>query len=338
MSTAKEQIQRGTRPVRASIAVLLVASAIAGGAITYAVTSTDFAQPFGAASAQAAAKVRSYSLDIVAVDIEVGEGTVWHAWTFNGTVPGPTLEVMVGETLRVTVHNKHTLTHSFHTHLSPYPLEMDGSQINTITGVGVGAMIPPGGDYTYEFHPTLPGLYYYHCHSADGDMMISQHIAQGLYGAIIVKSPDEPAVRDEVVFMAEIGREVDGDNTPFFIMNGKGIPGGEHTLEKIFAGQGIDGVVAQFGKTVPAFNGKVGETVRFNVVNIGDQIHSFHLHGMNMVRDDDPNKIVTANVLQLVPGGAGRFLVTPTFAGVWLFHCHVVSHADMGMIGVFVVE
>ncbi|MBI4392954.1 MAG: multicopper oxidase domain-containing protein [Euryarchaeota archaeon] len=317
--------------------ILVLISAIAGGAITYAITDTDFAPPFGGASAQGAAKIRSYSLDMVATDIEVGEGTVWHAWTFNGSVPGPMLEVMVGETLRVTVHNKHTLTHSFHTHVSPYPLEMDGSQINTITGVGAGAMIPPGGEYTYEYRPTLPGLYYYHCHSADGDMMISQHIAQGLYGAIIVKSPDEPQVRDEVVFMAEIGSKVDGDNRPFFIMNGKGIPGGEHTLEKIFAEKGIDGVVAQFGKTVPAFNGKIGETVRFNVVNIGDQIHSFHLHGMNMVRDDDPQKIVTANVLQLVPGGAGRFLVTPTEPGVWLFHCHVVSHADMGMIGVFVV-
>lgn len=291
------------------------------------------------ASAAAGPRVVSYELNITPVDMPMGDSAVWHAWTFNGSVPGPTIVATVGDTLRVTVRNQHNLTHSFHTHLAPYPLEMDGSQVNSITGVGKGAMIPPGGEYTYEYHPTLAGIYYYHCHSADGDKMISEHIAQGLYGAIIIKAPDEPPVRDEPIFMAERGFDITGQNAPYFIMNGKGIPGGEKTLEEIFAEKGIDGVVEQFGKTVPLVKGKVGETIRFDVVNIGDAIHSFHLHGMNMVSVDQmPGRIHPANVVQLVPGGADRILVTPTEPGVWLFHCHVVTHADMGMIGVFVVE
>ena len=286
--------------------------------------------------------VRDYTLEIVPKDIEAGPGVVWHAWTFNGTVPGTTLTATVGETLRVRVINRHNLTHSFHTHLTNYDLKYDGSQANTITGVGAGAMIPPGREYVFEFQPTEPGIYYYHCHSADGGFMITQHIHQGLYGAIIVRAPEEPALRDEVVFMSEIGHDVTatgGAPVPVYIMNGKGIPGGEHTLEQIFKEKGIAGVAEQFNKTVPAITLKVGEPFRLHVINIGDQIHTFHAHHFKHVSQNAlQGRIWPANVVPLLPGTADTLLTTATKPGVWLFHCHVVNHADQGMIGVFVVE
>lgn len=323
----------------ARVATALVVVSFLGGLALGAIAPSGTRPSLPAAVAQAPPGTARYELEIRAVDIPLAPDTLWHAWTFNGTVPGPGLTVFAGDTLLVTVKNRHTMVHSFHTHLAPYGLEHDGSQINTITGVGAGAMIPPGGDHTYEFHPTLPGIYYYHCHSADGGHTIADHIAQGLYGLLIVKARDEPPVRDEPLFMAERGFDVDGPNAPYFIMNGRGIPGGEHALEKIYAEKGVEGVVAEFGKSVPLVKAKVGETVRLSVVNIGDRIHSFHLHGHNMVSVDQmPGRIHPANVLQLVPGGADRILVTGTEPGVWLFHCHVVSHADGGMIGVFVLE
>jgi len=280
-------------------------------------------------------QTRDYFLDMREADLDMGSAT-WHAWTFNGTVPGPTLTADVGDRIRVHVHNAMNLTHSFHTHLSPYGLENDGSQLNTITGIGGMAMIPPGGDYTYDFVATVPGLLYYHCHSADGGHTIHEHIAQGLYGAIIVKAVGEAPVEDQVVFMSERGFNVSSPDAPFYVMNGKGIPGGEHTLEQIFVKQGVPGVVAQLDKTVPVIPGRVGVPVRINVVNIGDMVHSFHMHGMTAYRDDGTP--VPAQVLGLLPGEADRFTVTPTQPGLWLFHCHVVSHADGGMIGVFVVQ
>lgn len=283
-------------------------------------------------------QVREYEMDITTAEIQMGEGLVWRAWTFNGTVPGPTLTAMVGDTLKVTIHNKLDLTHSFHTHLSPYPLESDGSQLNSITGIGGLAMVPPGKSYTYSFSTTVPGIFYYHCHSADGGKTISQHMSQGLYGAIIVKGYEEIPVRDEVVFMSERGFDADS-GAPYFLMNGHGLPGGEHKLEEIAAKEGVPGVAAQFGTTIPVIKGKVGEPVRLSIINIGDQIHSFHLHAMTAYYVDiAPGTPVTAQVLGLVPGEAGRMLVTPTNAGIWLFHCHVVNHADSGMIGVFVVD
>jgi manganese oxidase len=322
------------------LAVALLSAFIGAGAAGFYNSSPSPASDHGPAARPPALATgeRAYDLTIQASDIDMGAGTTWHAWTFDGQVPGPTLTVTAGQTLKVTVHNRHHLMHSFHTHLTDYGLEQDGSQLNLITGQGLMAMIPAGASYTYTFRPMTPGLYYYHCHSADGGHPISQHMAQGLYGAIHVLATGEPPVREEVLFMTERGFDAD-PAAPFFLMNGMGIPGGEHTLETIFAEQGAEGVVAQFGKTVPVLKARVGETVRLSLINIGDAVHSFHLHGNDILSVDiSPGNLVPANVVQLVPGGAERVLLTAPREGLWLFHCHVVSHADAGMIGVFVVE
>jgi len=289
--------------------------------------------------------IREYNLEIVPADVDYGGGNVWHAWTYKlagapkGSVPGPTLTVTVGEKLRIRVKNNLDLVHSLHTHLANYDMESDGSQANIISGKGAGAMIPPGGEWTYEFEPTEPGIFYYHCHSADGGHHITEHIHQGLYGAIIVKAPDEPSVRNEVIFMSEIGFNTEGKNVPPFIMNGLGLPGGEHTLETAFRDGGFDAVAAQLNKTVPAIKAKTGEEMRVSVINIGDQVHSFHAHSVNHISEQAmPGRIWPANLLPLVPGAADTLRFTFTKPGLWLFHCHVVAHADAGMIGVFVIE
>ena len=317
--------------------VLLLAGVLLGVGISTAYVNRDLLTPWSSVGAAGEPQVREFFMDIKPADVDYGTG-VWHAWTYNGTVPGPTLTANVGDVIRVTVRNTMNLTHSFHTHLSPYALESDGSQLNAITGIGGMAMIPPGGSYTYSYRANEPGVFYYHCHSADGGKPISAHMAQGLYGAILIKAPEEVPIRDEVVFMAERGFDDDGD-TPFYIMNGLGIPGGEHALEELHHKGGVDAVTAQFGKTVPVIKAKVGEPIRLNVVNIGDMMHSFHTHAMTMYYvDHDGGQAVPAQVLGLLPGEADRVQITPNQPGVWLFHCHVVSHADGGMIGVLVVE
>lgn len=316
------------------VAIALAFTAI-GATATVFFQNLDIPSALPSATAQGG-QLRHFDLDIVPTDIDMGEGATWHAWTYNGTVPGPTLTATVGDVIEVTVRNKHNLTHSFHTHLSPYALESDGSQLNTITGIGGMAMIPPGGEYTYRFVANEAGLYYYHCHSADGGRPISAHMAQGLYGSIIVKSREEAPIRDEVIMMAERGFSATS-GAPYYLMNGKAIPGGEHHLEEIFLEHGIEGVQQHLGTTIPMISAKVGEPVRVNVVNIGDAVHTFHMHAMTAY-DPATGRPVPAQVLGLTPGEVGRFVVTPAQPGIWLFHCHVVNHADAGMIGVFVVE
>ncbi len=318
-------------PAGAILAFAVGMSAVIG-AVGAAIAMTDHAPVVQSAT------IRDYTLEIAPKDIDYGGGAVWHAWTFNGSVPGPALKVGVGETLRVRVINKHNLIHSFHTHLTNYSFENDGSQANIIAGKGAGGMIPPGGEYTYEFRPTTPGIYYYHCHSADGGLHIAQHIHQGLYGAIIVEAPDDPPLRQEVLFMAESGHLKEG-NVPPFIMNGLGLPGGEATLERIFKERGFAGVAEQLNKTVPAFKAKVGESIKLHVINIGDLEHTFHAHSATHVSLGVlGGRPWPANVLPLDAGAADTLLITFSQPGLWLFHCHVVHHADLGMIGVFVVE
>lgn len=319
-------------------AAVAAAFALVGAVTAIAVIQPQLLLPAGPAVAGSGPQVREFNLTIEGADIDMGGGAVWHAWTYNGTVPGPTLTATVGDVLRVKVTNTLNVTHSFHTHLSPYSLESDGSQLNTITGIGGMAMIPPGGSYTYEFLANVPGLFYYHCHSADGGHSIQQHMAQGLYGAIIVTSPEEAKLDEQVVFMAERGFNATG-NAPYMIMNGHGMPGGERALEEAFHHGGIDAVKAALGTVVPVLHGKVGVPTRISVVNIGDMVHSFHIHGMTAYSlEHDHGSPVPAQVVGLVPGEADRIVVTPTQPGIWLFHCHVVSHADAGMIGVFVVD
>ena len=335
MSFPADMPLRERRVLIAIAAFLVVAVGVTAGLVTTLIVS-------GGGDEAGAQPVREYNIEIVPADIDYGGGNVWHAWTYKladepaGHVPGPTLEVAIGEKLVVNVTNKLDIVHSFHTHFSNYDLESDGSQLNTITGVGAGAMIPPGGKWTYKFDPDTPGILYYHCHSAAGGHHITEHIHQGLYGAIIVKDPNAPPVRDEVVFMSEIGFNTEGDNPPPFIMNGMGLPGGEQALEQVFLDQGIEGVQAQYNKTVPVISAKVGEEMNVHVINIGDQVHSFHAHNVKHISLGTLQGDQWAgNVLPLVPGQADTLQFTFTKPGPWLFHCHVVAHADAGMIGLF---
>lgn len=290
-------------------------------------------------SRQGNTTVREYTLEITEKVIDFGGGNTWTAWTYGGTVPGPTLRVNVGEILRVRVINRLNRVHSLHTHLSYYPIENDGSQANIITGKGTGAMIPPGKEYTYQFKPERADVTYYHDHAADGEFAINQRILQGLYGVIIVEDPKAPAAREEVLVMAETGRLQKGNKVPPFIMNGLGVPGGELALEEIFRQKGLPGIVEQLGKTVPFFKMKVGESMKLHVVNLGNLDHSLHIHEIPLVSLGVLNgRPWPAEVLPLVPGASDTLRISFRYPGIWLFHCHVVSHADAGMIGVFIVE
>jgi FtsP/CotA-like multicopper oxidase with cupredoxin domain len=221
------------------IAALLAAGFLAGYVTAVFWAPTFFPNIFKAVAQQG--NVREYTIIIQPAQIELAPGVVWNAWTYNGTVPGPTLYAKVGDLIRIRAINKLNLTHSLHPHLPYYDLQHDGSQVNILTGVGKGSMIPPDGEWVYEWPATKAGIWYYHCHSADGGHRIVDHMLMGLYGAIIVDEVDEPPARNFVVFMAETpavrGAIVGTGQRPFYIMNGMGVPGGEPELEKIYVGQ-----------------------------------------------------------------------------------------------------
>lgn len=302
-----------------------------GGVSTVALRSDS-------ARSQKPETVWEYTLEIIAKDFDLGDGAVWHAWTFNGTVPGTTLTVNAGELLRVRVINHHDMVHSFHTHLDGYSFENDGSQANIISGIGADGFIPPGGEHTWEFRPPTPGIYYYHTHSADKGFRPAQIVGQGLYGAIIVRDPQEPPIREEVLFMGEIGHDTEGVVSPF-VMNGMGLVGGEVALETIFEAKGVAGIAERYNKTIPHISAKVNEPFKLHVINIGNMEHSLYIHSATVISLGVlGGRPWPARVLPLVQGAADTLLVTFTEPGLWLFHCHVETHADLGMIGLFEIS
>ena len=101
-------------------------------------------------------------------------GTTYRYWTFNGKVPGPFIRVMQGDTIEVTLVNAKdsSMVHSIDFHAAIGP-----------GGGSALTQVPPGQSKSFTFQATVPGLFVYHC----GSPMVAQHIANGMYGLILVE-------------------------------------------------------------------------------------------------------------------------------------------------------
>ena len=131
------------------------------------------------------------------------EGHILDAWTFNGTIPGPTIRVTEGDNVRIRVinSNENSNPHSLHTHSVHYA-KNDGVSM----GGYPGGAISPGRSFTYDFIAQPYGIYPYHCHVDP----IADHINRGLYGMMII-DPKEP--RPQITEMAMLlnGYDLDLD-------------------------------------------------------------------------------------------------------------------------------
>jgi FtsP/CotA-like multicopper oxidase with cupredoxin domain len=150
------------------------------------------------------------------------QGHFLDAWTFNGTVPGPTIRVTEGDLVRITIindkGNKHA--HTMHMH-SIHKSEMDGVQSNAIM---------PGDSFTHEFIAQPFGVYPYHCHMDP----IADHINRGLYGMLII-DPKEPRPQIPEMVMMMNGYDLDYDQegmTTIRPPEGSGAEGAEEAAEE----------------------------------------------------------------------------------------------------------
>lgn len=236
---------------------------------------------------------------------EVSPGVSYNVWTFNGTVPGPTIRATEGDIVRINFINNGSMPHSLHFH-GIHPAEMDG----------VFEMISPGGRFTYEFVAEPFGVFPYHCHMTP----LEEHIAHGLYGVYIVdpKTPRPPA--DEMVMVMN-GYDTDFDTeNNFYTVNGIPYYYMHHPI--------------QIEKDKP---------VRIYLVNMleFDPLNNLHLHA-NMfnyypsgtsLQPDELTDIVSLNQAE-----RGIMEFKYKYPGKYMFHAHKTEFAEKGWMGTFFVN
>ena len=266
------------------------------------------------------AGVKVFHLRAEPVKTEFVPGRIVDAWGFNGSVPGPTIEVNEGDRVRIIVENRLPEVFAPHWHGLEVPVEMDGTP-----GISQ-APIRPGESFTYEFTLNQNGTFFYHSHMAMQEMM-------GLIGLFIVhpKRAHEPRVdRDFGIIMQE-----------WMIHPHNTVP---NTLAMEFNWLTFNG---KSGPATTPLIVKRGERVRIRLVNLGMDHHPIHLHGNQFYvtgteagRAGGPFTMAENTVLVGVAQARDvEFVAKRT--GDWMLHCHLPHHMMnqmVAMVGPMMVD
>jgi nitrite reductase (NO-forming) len=242
------------------------------------------------AAADREPKTIRYTLVAQETTLEIAQGVRVPAWTYNGTIPGPTLRATEGDRVILTFINETPLPHTVHLHGNHE--EVDD---------GVFQEVRQGESYVYDFIAEPAGALMYHCHV----MPVSQHVRMGLYGAFIVdpKTPLEPA-REYVIVTGEYDTKDQLSEQPEYIL--------------------FNGYADQYwNNPLPA---RTNETVRIYYINLGGSpAFGFHIHGTifdaypSGILENQPLKVQTWEVGS---GNAAIFEASWPWEGRYVFHLH----------------
>ena len=251
--------------------------------------------------------VRDYT--IIAEDDKIQEispGVFYNVWTFNGTVPGPTIRATEGDIVRIHFINNGSKEHTIHFH-GIHPAGMDG----VFEPVGSG-----GGQFVYEFEAGPVGVHPYHCHV----MPLEEHIVHGLYGVFIVDPKDKRPPADEMVMV------LNGFDTDF------------DTENNFYAANTIPFYYQHHPIQI-----NTDELIRIYVVNMVefDPINNFHLHGNLYEYYPTGTDIVPSfytDMITLSQTERGIMEFEYKYPGKYLFHAHKVEFSEKGWVGIFLVN
>ena len=162
-----------------------------------------YAEAYAAAQPDQGRKVVAVDMEAREIDWEFVPGLSTRAWAFNGTVPGPILEATVGDVLEIRLTNRLPEPTVVHWHGLRIPAAMDG------TGM-VQRPVGPGETFIYRFRLPDAGTFWYHSHFNE-----TVQIERGLYGALIVRVPDEPLFDlDRILVLDDVELGKDGQIKP----------------------------------------------------------------------------------------------------------------------------
>ena len=260
--------------------------------------------------------VKEFHLVAEPVVREMAPGFKAHLWGYNGQSPGPTIEVVEGDRVRIYVTNKLPEHTSIHWHGQRLPNGMDG-----VTGLNQPG-IQPGKTFVYEFVARRPGTFMYHPHA---DEMVQ--MAMGMMGFWIT----HPKAKHQNI------SEVDRDFC--FLLNAYDIDPGAYT-PKIMTMTDFNlwSWNSRIFPGIDSLNVRKNDNVRIRVGNLTMTNHPIHIHGHEFeVTGTDGGPVpksarwpeVTTDV---AVGQMRQFEFLADEEGDWAFHCHK-SHHTMNAMG-----
>ncbi|GDX20743.1 hypothetical protein LBMAG07_16640 [Actinomycetes bacterium] len=246
-----------------------------------------------------------FSLTAKVVPWEVEPGKFVDGWSYNGMIPGPVMHANVGDKIRIVLKNELPESTSLHLHGVRVPNSMDGVDPYT------QKPIEPGATFTYEWTASEPSVGMYHSHHN-----AQVQVPNGLAGAILIGDWKAMAMA------AAGGRTKDTNNVA------------EQEVVMVLNDSGTIGLSLN-GKSFPAttpYSLAIGESMVVHYYNEGNMTHPMHLHqpsGLVVAKDgimlESP---FWADTLNVAPGERWTVVYTPKDAGVWAWHCHILTHAE----------
>lgn len=247
--------------------------------------------------------------------IQISKGVQYKAWTFDGRAPGPVVRVTQGDTVEFTLINRAHMPHSMDFHAAQ--VAPDKYYVN----------VNPNDSIHYKFVAEVPGVFMYHC----GTAPVAAHIANGMYGALIVdpKAPRSRA-KELVLVQSEFYMTPDSAGLPrslawdrllslspdFVTFNGRAAQYAEHPIQV-----------------------KVNEPLRIYLVNAGpNRMSSFHIVGgifeRVFVDGSQTNPLAGVQTVAVPVGGGSIFEIRLKEPGSYPFVTHAFADATKGAVGV----
>ncbi|MBC7690243.1 MAG: multicopper oxidase domain-containing protein [Methylotenera sp.] len=311
---------------------------------------------------KAGEKIHEFDIEVGISVHEIVPGIKIHAFTYNGTYPGPEIRVPEGDWVLVNFTNKTSEFHTIHWHGIVLANEMDGVPNGTQWGTG------PGETFKYLFRAQPAGTHFYHCHN-----MTNLHVQAGMFGALIIepRDPKEDLVRkvfpyereytmllsevDTVMvegqmerMMKEMGVMQKMNESPKLMKEMNGGMMGWFANKKAFLDSVKSGYIPPYvapragrypapnfnffminGRSYPMTDEMMirsGENIRVRLIGAGAMPHYMHLHGhdfWHVCQDGSPLQApIRLNTVPVFPGTTTDIIIQGTNPGMWHFHDH----------------
>ena len=268
-----------------------------------------------AAPPRAVGRLHRVRIVISHAKVNIAEGVTYDAWTFDGRVPGPVLRVTEGDTVEFTLVNQAPMPHSLDFHAAE------------IAPTRAYVNLMPHDSLHYRFVARVPGAFMYHC----GTAPVALHIANGMYGAIIVDPVAGRAPAKEFVFvqsefytktLADSTRTIDWEKLlslapDYVVFNGREAEYAHHPIRV-----------------------RVGERLRMYVVNAGpNRWSAFHVVGAIFDRVELDGSLAHplegVQTMSVPVGGGVIFETRLVEPGTYPFVSHAFADATKGAVGMF---